>query len=358
MRAVQVDAFGGPEQLRLVELPYPSPGPGQVLVAVAAAGVNRADVLVRSGGYHRAGQPPLVLGLEGAGTVVELGADVGGVQHGLAVGDRVVAMGATDAPGFYAELAAVPVQRVVPVPDGVEAAAAAALPTAWLSAWYCLRRLAAVQAGESVLVHAAASGVGSAAVQIARDAGATVIAVAGTEHKASWLRSLGAHEALSSSSVDAQELVSQVQRLTDGRGADVVLDTVGGDTFATSLRAVGYAGRVVSMANVALLPSVIDTRDFYPKNVQILGFQITSLLEHGYDPRPDLTELLDGVAAGRFAVPIDATFPLDRAADAHRRLEGRANLGKVVLTVGPAPPSPSATTGTQARSAAGWGAPA
>jgi len=256
MRAVQVEAFGGPDQLRLVEIPDPAPGPGQVLVEVAAAGVNRADVLVRSGGYHRAGQPPLVLGLEGAGTVVELGA---GVPQGLAVGDRVVAMGATNTPGFYAELAAVPVSQVVQLPDGVESAAAAALPTAWLSAWYCLRRLAGVQAGECVLVHAAASGVGSAAVQIARDAGATVIAVAGTPQKAAWARELGAQEALDSGSVDAQELVAQVQRLTGGRGADVVLDTVGGDTFATSLRAAGYAGRVVSLANVALVPSLIDT---------------------------------------------------------------------------------------------------
>ncbi len=341
MRAVQVDAFGGPDQLRLVEMPDPAPGPEQVLVEVAAAGVNRADVLVRSGGYHRAGQPPLVLGLEGAGTVVELGA---GVPQGLAVGDRVVAMGATNTPGFYAELAAVPVSQVVQLPDGVESAAAAALPTAWLSAWYCLRRLAGVQAGECVLVHAAASGVGSAAVQIARDAGAMVIAVAGTPQKAAWARELGAQEALDSGSVDAQELVAQVQRLTGGRGADVVLDTVGGDTFATSLRAAGYAGRVVSLANVALAPSLIDTRDFYPKNVRIFGFQITSLLEHGYDPRPDLSELLAGLEAGRFTVPIDATFPLSGAAEAHRHLESRANLGKVMLTVCAAPATPSATT--------------
>lgn len=348
MRAVQVERFGGPGGLRLVEVPDPVPGPGQVLVEVAAAGVNRADLLVRSGGYHRAGQPPLVLGLEGAGTVVKLGEGVGSGQ-GPAVGDRVVAMGATNTPGFYAELAAVPVQQVVQVPVGVEMAAAAALPTAWLSAWYCLRRLAKVRAGEWVLVHAAASGVGSAAVQIARDAGATVIAAAGTPQKASWARELGANEALDASSLGGEGLVAQVHRLTGGRGADVVLDTVGGDTFATSLRAAGYAGRVVSLANVALVPSLVDTRDFYPKNVHILGFQITSLLEHGYDPRPDLSELLAGLAAGRFTVPIDATFPLAAAADAHRHLESRANLGKVVLTVGTAPAPPPATSGTAVR---------
>ena len=119
--------------------------------------------------------------------------------------------------------------------------------------------------------------------------------------------------------------------MTGGRGADVVLDLVGGDTFAGSLRAVARAGRVVAMANVALAPSTIDTRDFYPRNVHIHGFQITDLMEHGWDPRPDLAELLDALATGRFTVPIDSTYPLSRAADAHRRLASRAALGKVVL---------------------------
>lgn len=341
MRAVQVQQFGGPEQLRVVELADPAPGPREVLIAVAAAGVNRADVLVRSGGYHRSGRSPLVLGLEGAGTVVALGpgaadgpnGETGAEgREGLAVGDRVVAMGATNAPGFYAELALVPASRVFRVPDGVDLGAAAALPTAWLSAWYCLHRLAQVRPGETVLVHAAASGVGSAAVQIARDAGGTVLAAAGSPVKAAWARELGAHEALDSAALGSDGLVAEVRRLTDGRGADVVLDTVGGDTFAVSLRAAGHAGRVVALANVALAPSTVDTRDFYVKNAHIFGFQITDLIEHGYDPRGDLGELLTAVAAGRFTVPVDATFPLAEAAEAHRHLERRQNRGKVLLT--------------------------
>jgi len=114
---------------------------------------------------------------------------------------------------------------------------------------------------------------------------------------------------------------------------NVAFDLVGGQAFTDSLKAVGYAGRVLAMANVALAPSTIDTRDFYPKNVRIFGFQITALLEHGYDPRPDLVKLLDGIAAGRFTVNIDATFPLAQAADAHRHLEQRSNRGKVLLSL-------------------------
>lgn len=327
MRASQITAFGGPEQLHLTTVPDPEPGPGEVLVSLQFAGVNRQDLLIRSGGYHRAGQPPLVLGAEGAGRV----AGVGDGVTGLTVGDRVVAMNPGSRPGFYAEAVVVPATRVVPVPDDVDLPQAAGLPTAWLSAWYCLHRLAEVHAGDQVLVLAAASGVGSAALQIAKDAGAVVIAAAGTRDKADWARAQGADHAIDSSGEDT---VERVLALTDGAGADVVLDTVGGDGFATALRAVGHGGRVVTLANVALSPSTIDTRDFYPKNARILGFQITNLIERlGFDPRPDLRELLQAVGQGRFTVPVDRTFGLDEAADAHRYLQGRHNRGKVLLTL-------------------------
>lgn len=329
MHAVVVRQFGGPEQLLLEERPDPRPGPGDVVLEIAAAGVNRADVLARAGRYHRAGPPPLVLGLEGAGTVSAVGENV----TGLVVGQQVVARGATNAPGFYADRAVVPADHVVPIPDGVDLRAAAAVPTAWLSAWYCLRRLADVQPGEWVLVHAAASGVGSAAVQIAVDAGASVIATAGSAAKAAWARELGAVHALDTSTLSSQQIIEAVVRLSGGTGVDVVLDTVGGQTFADSLHTLGYGGRLVALANVALETSTIDTRDFYPKNVAILGFQITSLTEHGYDPRADIAELLGALAMDRFFVPIDMTFPLARAADAHHYLEQRSNRGKVLLTV-------------------------
>jgi NADPH2:quinone reductase len=327
VKAIQIAAFGGPEQLRAVDLPDPEPDEGDVLIRLEAVGVNRQDLLIRSGGYHRAGHPPLVLGAEGAGRVTAVGPAV----TGLSAGDRVIAMNPGVRPGFYAELIAAPAARVVQVPDGVDLSQAAALPTAWLSAWYCLRRLADVQAGERILILAAASGVGSAAVQIARDTGADVVAAAGGQDKVNWARSQGAAHGIDSTTEDVAD---QVLKLTDGQGVDVVLDTVGGAAFPAALKSVGHGGRVVTLANVALAPSTIDTRDFYPKNAQILGFQLTNLIEHlGYDPRPDLSELLDALAQRRFTVPIDRTFDLGQAAEAHRYVEDRRNRGKVLLTL-------------------------
>lgn len=330
MRAVRIEEFGGPEVLVAVEVPDPVAGPGQVLLRVEAAGVNRADALTRAGNYHRAGRPPLTPGLEAAGTVLAVGEGVTGIR----AGDRAVAMGAANEPGFYAELAAVPAARTVVLPDGIDATAAAALPVAWLSAWYCLHRLARLEKGETVVIQAAASGVGSAAVQIAAAAGARVIAVARSAAKTEWAAELGAHDTIDSSAFPDGSAVEEVLRLTGGRGAEVVLDTVGGDVFAHSLRQAAQAGRVVAMANVALAPSTIDTRDFYPKNAVIHGFQLTNLIERGYDPRADLRDLADRVADGTYRVPVEATFPLDRAGEAHRRLEQRGNRGKIVLTAG------------------------
>ena len=325
MLAVKVENFGDAEVLAVSETADPVADPGEVLVAVEAAGVNRADVLFREGADHRGPALPAVPGLEGAGRVRAVGEGTAG----FAVGDRVVAWGAADAPGFYAQLAAVPAERVLPVPEGVELIAAAALPVAWLTAWYCLYRLGELTAGDTVLVHAGASGVGSAAVQIAKDAGATVLATVGSPDKQAWVRSLGSDEVLDHRTTD---IPAEVRRLTAGRGADLVLDLVGGDTFAGSLRAVARAGHVVALANVALAPSTIDTRDFYPRNVHVHGFQLNDLMDHGYDPRPELRELLDALATNRFTVPVDATFGLSDAPAAHRRLESRLALGKLILT--------------------------
>ncbi|MER5374762.1 zinc-binding dehydrogenase [Streptomyces sp. NPDC002553] len=332
MRAVRIDEFGGPEVLVPVEVPDPVAGPGQVLVRIAAAGVNRADALVRSGVYHRAGRPPLIPGAEAAGTVAAVGDGV----TGLEVGQRVVALDAGAAPGFYAELAAVPVGQVVALPDGVDLTTAAALPIAWLSAWYCLRHLAGAGKGDTVVVKAAASGVGSAAVQIAAEAGARVVALAGSPEKAAWAGEFGAYATVDTSAYPGDAEVEEVLRITGGRGADVVLDAVGGSAFARSLREVAHGGRVVALANVALEPSTVDTRDFYPKNASILGFQLTNLQIHGYDPRADLRELAERVADRTYRVPVETVLPLEEARAAHERLERRDNRGKIVLAVGEA----------------------
>ncbi|MDH6213790.1 quinone oxidoreductase family protein [Streptomyces pseudovenezuelae] len=329
MRAVRIDEFGGPEVLVPVEMPDPVAGPGQVLVRIAAAGVNRADALIRAGLYHRAGRPPLIPGVEAAGIVAAVGE---GVSE-LAVGQRVMALDGISAPGFYAELAVVPAERVTVLPDGLGLTEAATLPVAWLSAWYCLRSLARVTKEDTVVVKAAASGVGTAAVQIAAETGARVIALAGSAERAAWAGEFGAQDVLDTSAFPDDAEVEEILRLTDGRGADVVLDTVGGPAFGRSLREVGHGGRVVALANVALEPSTVDTRDFYPKNAAILGFQLTNLQIHGYDPRADLRELAERVAAGAYRVPVETVVPLEEARAAHERLASRDNRGKIVLAV-------------------------
>ena len=321
MKAVRIEEFGGPEVLRPAEVERPEPGEGEVLIELEAAGVNRADVLTRSGGYHAAGQPPIVPGFEGSGVVRGGGASVTGVSPG----DRVLAFGGR--PGFYAEYVAVPEGHVVRVPEGV-GMYAAALPVAPLTAFYCLYRLARIEAGETVVVWAGASGVGDAAVQLAKARGATV----GSDEKVAWALGNGADYGINHSDWSVTDRVAE---LTGGAGVEVVLDTVGGDRFGESLKMAGHGGRVDALANVALGSSTIDTRDFYPKNVAIYGFQITNLIQRlGYDPRADLSELGDLVAGGDLEVHVDRAFPLAEAADAHRHIEGRRNMGKVILRPG------------------------
>ncbi|AVH54777.1 hypothetical protein C4B68_01955 [Streptomyces dengpaensis] len=242
-------------------------------------------------------------------------------------------MGAINEPGFYAERAAVHADQVARIPEGVSFISAAALPIASLSAWYTLRRLADLQPGESVLINAAAGGVGSAAVQIAAEVGATVIATAGSQARRDWVSGLGAEHVLDSRTTSSDERVGKILQLTDGQGVHVALDLVGGDAFGESLTSLAHGGRVISAANVALQPSTIDTRDFYPKNARIYGFQITGLIEDGYDARGDLTDLLARVAHRRLTVPVDAAYELTEAGKAHAHLEQRTNQGKIVLAV-------------------------
>jgi len=231
---------------------------------------------------------------------------------------------------MYAEYIAAPANCVIRIPAGVDWAAAASLPTAWLSAWYCMRHLARLQAGETILIHAAASGVGDAAVQIAKHLGARVIATAGSDEKVAWARANGADWGIN---YERQDVVAETKTITEDKGVEVVLDAVGGRAFSASLKAIGYTGRVVALANVTLEDSVISTRDFYPKNVTIYGFQISNLMKRGgYDPRPDLEELMRRVAAGRLQVHVDRVFSLAEAGEAHRYLEQRRNRGKVILT--------------------------
>jgi NADPH:quinone reductase len=323
MQIIRVDAFGPPENLQLVEMESPPLQPGEVRVTARACGVNRADVLQRTGAYHGPKVMPVFPGREAAGTVAEVGPGA----TGFTVGEPV--LGFRGRPGCYATEVVFPTSRLVRIPAGVTFEQAACLPTSWLSAWYTLVRLARLQQGETALIQGAASAVGHAAVQIARWRGARPIATAGSPEKLEWLRGLGAAEGIDYSHED---VAARVAELTGGRGCEVVLDAVGGKAFPSSLKALAYGGRCVAMANVTTEDSVVNTRDFYPKNAAIYGFQISFLIERsGWDPRPDLAELLALIASGALSPNVDRTFPLADAAGAHRWLEERRNRGNVVL---------------------------
>ena len=320
-QAILVEAFGGPDALRLVTEATPDLGPGMLRVAVAAIGVNRADILLRAGAYHGA-RPPARPGLEAAGVVVE------SQSATFPVGSRVVIFG--HRAGLYVTEAVVGESEVAAVPESLPIETAAALPINWLTAWYCLRRLIELQPDDTLLVPAAASGVSTAAVQIARRIGAKVIAAASTAEKLAFAAQLGASVTVNYAEINLAEAIRDI---TDGKGVTAFLDTVGGQTFADGLKALAPFGRVAALANVTLEPSLINTRDFYPKNARIYGFQLGNLMAAGRYPeaRADLEAILARVAEGTFTVPIAQAFPLEDAAAAHRRLEGRNVLGKLLL---------------------------
>lgn len=321
MRAVVVGRFGGPEVLELHELPAVALEPGAVRVRVEACGVNRADVLLRKGAYHGATAPARP-GLEGAGTVVQVTAG-----SSYAPGDRVVLF--ADRSGLYCDEAVPQESAIARIPDGVTATQAAALPINWITAYACLHKLIEIGPQDTILIPAAASGVGTAAIQLAKAAGARVIACASTEAKLALARKLGADETFN---YREDDVVEAVKARTSGAGVDCVIDIVGGAMFAAALKALAPFGRVAALANVTLEDSVINTRDFYPKNARIMGFQYGRLIAAGrYDPRPDLEAILDGIAIGAYQPVIDRTLPLSEAAEAHRLLESRQVLGKLVL---------------------------
>jgi NADPH2:quinone reductase len=324
-QAIIVEAFGGPDVLHLITEETPALEPGLIRVAIEAIGVNRADILLRTGAYHGV-RPPARPGLEAAGVVVESRA------ARLPVGSRVVIFGHRK--GLYVTEAVVHEDEVALLPEVVTTTTAAALPVNWLTAWYCLHRLIRLRPDDTLLIPAAASGVGTAAIQIARHVGATVIAAASSAEKLALAARLGANITVNYAEIN---LLEALRDITGNKGVTAFLDTVGGQTFADGLKALAPFGRVAALANVTLEPSLINVRDFYPKNAHIYGFQLGNLMAAGRYPeaRTDLEDILAQVANGAFQVPIAATFPLAAAAAAHERLESRTVMGKLLLVAPP-----------------------
>jgi NADPH:quinone reductase-like Zn-dependent oxidoreductase len=342
MKAVRFHHHGGPEVLRLEEVPDPVPGPGEALVRVRACALNHLDLWERRG-LERVRIPlPHIPGSDVAGEVADAPSGTVPIgqrvllQPGLSCGRCAACLAGRDnrcprydvlgflSDGGYAEFVKVPVENLVPIPDQVGDLEAAAFPLTFLTAWHMLVTRARLVAGETVLVLAAGSGVGQAAVQLARLLGARVIATVGRPEKVARARELGADEVLNHAT---QDLVEQVRRLTDRRGVDVVVEHVGQATWETSVRCLAPGGRLVTCGATTGARVGIDLRVLFARQLAVIGSYMGT--------KGELLHVATLLFAGRLRPVIDGVFELGEAAAAHRRLESREHFGKVVLRVGP-----------------------
>ncbi|MEV2221226.1 zinc-binding dehydrogenase [Nocardia vinacea] len=323
MRAIQIGELGGPEVLQEVELDAPEPGPGEVAIDVEYVGVNFADLQARSVGY-RVRDLPFVPGLELSGRVRSIGVDV----DGFTVGQSVAAI--TEG-GAYAEIAVVPAATVFAVPDGVDLRTAATLPTVLPTAYALINTVGKLQPGETVLVQAAAGGVGTVVGQVAKLAGAgAVYGVVSSEGKAEYARKLGYDDAFL-----AETFETDVREATGDRGVDIVLDPVGGQTLRRGLESLALFGRLISYGNASGEPGwQIGQPELYPRGLSISGFSILGLTA---DAPQVLREIADRafrlVTTRQVELPITAEFPLSEVAEAHRLMASRTSTGKLVLVV-------------------------
>ena len=336
MRQAVIPRYGAADVFEMREGPDPTPREGEVRIRVRAAGINFADILARIGLYPDAPKPPIVVGYEVAGVVDAIGP---GVSHPLE-GDRVVALTRF---GGYSDVVVVPAWQAFRFPDRLSDAEAAAVPVTYLTAAIALYKMAAVTAGEIVLVHNAGGGVGIAATQLARLRRATVIGTASAaKHHA--LRSFGVEHAIDYRTASVEE---EVKRFTRGRGVDVILDPIGGGSFGASYRMLAPLGRLVMLGISSMsgekrnawrvlrswwAMKAFDPLSLINRNRGVFGLNVGHLWDERRQLQPLMDYLMTELSAGRLEPIVARTFPLERAGDAHRFIQSRANIGKVVLT--------------------------
>jgi len=327
MRAVEITSFGGPEVLRLGERPVLQAGVGELLIRVAASGINRPDVLQRMGHYAPPSGTSDLPGLEVAG-VVESGDAAAMAEAGIRVGDRVCALVAG---GGYAQWCVAPVVQCLPVPDGFSDVEAASLPETFFTVWSNVFDRGYLQAGESLLVQGGTSGIGVTAVQLARAFGATVIATAGSDEKCAACLQLGAHEAIN---YKTQDFVAEANRITQGKGVDVVLDMVAGDYVAREVQCLAEDGRIVIIAVQGGIKSDFNAGLVLRRRLTITGSTLRprSVAFKGAIARALREHVWPLLVAGRVRPVIHSTFAATEAAKAHALMESNQHIGKIVLT--------------------------
>jgi NADPH2:quinone reductase len=323
MKAVQIAEVGGPEVLQYVDAPRPEPGQGQALVEIKAAGINYTDVYSRTGVAHPA-ELPTILGVEAAGVVVELGAGVTEV----AVGDRVAY---SSGPRSYAEFAAIPSWRLMPIPEGIDFDVAAAAMLQGMTAHYLSHDTYPLKSGDTALIHAGAGGVGLLLIQMAKARGATVITTVSTEEKGRLAREAGADHVVNYSTQDFQQ---EVMRITGDVGVNVAYDAVGVTTFDKSIASLATRGYMVAYGQASGWPPpvalpVLNTKSLFLTRPTLVSYTLT---------RDEIAmrsgEVFAAIRSGTLKIAISRTFPLRDAAEAHRQLEGRQTTGKLLLLPG------------------------
>jgi NADPH2:quinone reductase len=324
MKAIECQGRGEPsaEILKLVEVDVPEPKAHQVLIKVEASAINYADIMMTRGLYSGGLKPPFIPGFEVAGTIEKVGDDVKGYQPGQRVA-------ATLGGGGYAEFAVSNAATLFPLPDSVSYEEGAAFPVAFMTAWHCLKTCGRLEAGESVLINAAAGGVGTAAVQLARIMEAKVYATASSAEKLKLAEELGADVCINYVEQDFKEVI---QEHTDGRGVDVVLESVGGDVLEDSQRCLAPWGRLVVYGAASVKLGQLDSHDLLFRNKSVIGFH----LGHLASTKPELNfpavgELNGHWQAGKIRPIAGQSFALENAVDAIQHITQRQSIGKVIL---------------------------
>ena len=325
MTAIEIAEPGGPEQLRATTRPLPVPGAGEVLLEVAAAGVNRPDVIQRQGHYAPPPGASDIPGLEVSGRVVALGPEV----SGFAVGDVVCALLTG---GGYAEYCTAPAAQCLPVPAGMDVVTAAAVPETFFTVWHNVFERGALRAGESLLVHGGSSGIGTTAIQLGRAFGARVFTTAGNVEKCRACEELGAFRAIDYS---REDFVAVIKEATGKKGVDVILDMVGGDYLPRNLEVLAADGRHVSIAFLKGPKATLNLMPLMLKRQTLTGSTLRPrpVAEKARIAQALREKVWPLLESGAVKVVLHRTFPLAEAAEAHRLMESSAHIGKIVLTV-------------------------